>query len=97
MLLFDSNAHPIQWSETVCPLLAQASRALVMTALKLRKSVYSGTRASSCADQKSAPAGLTRLMRSNVLVAAGTGKESLMAFVLSDATVQMKNEFFAPE
>lgn len=41
------------------------------------------TRASSRADQNSAPAGLTRLMRSKVLLAAGTTHSVSVAFTRS--------------
>ena len=51
-------------------------------AAKLRKSVYSSTRASSRADQNSWLSGLTPLMRSNVVLAVETGNESLMGFLL---------------
>src|ERR1043166_1445700 len=59
-----------KWSETARPLLVQAWRALLTTVIKLRKSLYSSTRASSRADQNSPPRSLTRWMRWNV-VAAG--------------------------
>src|SRR2546421_5973833 len=83
-----------KWSVTERSLFAQASRALVMTAMKLRKSLYSSTRASSRADQNSAPAGLTRLMRSKVLVATAVGNRSLIAFNFTRSHDPMKNEFF---
>src|ERR1035437_7911040 len=83
-----------KWSETAWPLLAHASRALAMTAIKLRKSVYSSTRARSRADQNSWPSALTRLIRSKVLLAAGVGSGLLMAFLLPEAKVQMKHELF---
>ena len=69
-----------KWSVTAWPLLAQASLAFSMTVAKLRKSAYSSTRASSRADQNSPPCSLVRLMRSKVLLAAGTGNGSLMVF-----------------
>jgi hypothetical protein len=62
-----------KWSETAWPLFAQASFAFSITGWKLRKFRYSNTRAKSRADHNSWPSALTRLMRSNVLLAAGAG------------------------
>ena len=55
-----------KWSAIARALFVHASCAFVITAVKLRKSEYSKTRANSRADQNSPPRSFARLMRSKV-------------------------------
>src|SRR5258706_11852100 len=81
-----------KWSLTVWSLLAQACCAFAITAAKFRKSEYSSTRAKSRADQNSAPAGLTRLIRSKVLGAAGGEFCSDMQELYSNLTLRKRKK-----